>query len=88
MTQQQDDLIRDRAYAIWQAEGCPEGRREQHWIQAAAEIARAREEAGSSGVDPVPVAEIPHPAKPAARRARKPAGATIATRKPRQPKDS
>jgi hypothetical protein len=23
--------IRERAYLLWQAEGCPEGRAEEHW---------------------------------------------------------
>ena len=30
--------IRERAYAIWQEEGCPEGRNLSNWLQAAAEI--------------------------------------------------
>lgn len=29
--------ISDRAYAIWEAEGRPEGRHEQHWLAAEAE---------------------------------------------------
>lgn len=33
--------IRDRAYAIWQSEGCPEGRAESHWQQAREELERA-----------------------------------------------
>ena len=30
--------IRLRAYQIWQAEGCPEGRERIHWIRAEAEL--------------------------------------------------
>jgi DUF2934 family protein len=28
-----------RAHALWEAEGCPEGRSEDHWRQAEAELA-------------------------------------------------
>jgi hypothetical protein len=33
--------IRDTAYAIWMAEGCPEGRSEQNWMQAEAQMEQA-----------------------------------------------
>jgi hypothetical protein len=33
-----ENRIRVRAYDIWVAEGCPEGRDSEHWQQAAAEI--------------------------------------------------
>ena len=33
-----DTLIRERAYAIWEREGRPEGRERQHWEQAAREV--------------------------------------------------
>ena len=33
-----DALIRERAYAIWEREGRPEGRERQHWEQAAREV--------------------------------------------------
>jgi len=32
-----EDRVRIRAYEIWQAEGCPDGRDVQHWQQAMAE---------------------------------------------------
>ena len=38
---QSDDMeqqIRDRAYAIWQEEGEPEGRESEHWAKARAEF--------------------------------------------------
>ena len=35
---QVETWIRERAYAIWQQEGCPEGREQQHWEQAAREV--------------------------------------------------
>ena len=40
-----DTLIRERAYAIWEREGRPEGRERQHWEQAAREILAAGEPA-------------------------------------------
>ncbi|AJR23435.1 MULTISPECIES: DUF2934 domain-containing protein [Sphingobium] len=33
-----EDRIRERAYAIWEAQGHPEGLAEDHWRQAEAEI--------------------------------------------------
>ncbi|MGI4731656.1 MAG: DUF2934 domain-containing protein [Janthinobacterium lividum] len=36
--------IRERAYEIWQAEGSPEGRHDQHWQQATADVEQARAE--------------------------------------------
>jgi Protein of unknown function (DUF2934) len=37
MQDHKDETIRRRAYAIWEAEGRPEGRHEQHWAQAETE---------------------------------------------------
>ena len=39
---QHDDRIRQRAHEIWEQQGRPEGRQEEHWAQARREI-----EAGS-----------------------------------------
>lgn len=33
-----EDRIRDRAYAIWEREGCPDGCHEAHWAQARREL--------------------------------------------------
>jgi Protein of unknown function (DUF2934) len=33
-----DDAIRMRSYLIWEREGRPEGRHEEHWLQAAQEL--------------------------------------------------
>ena len=33
-----EERIRNRAYAIWEREGCPEGRHEAHWEQARQEL--------------------------------------------------
>ena len=33
-----EKLIKARAYALWEAEGCPHGREEQHWRQATLDV--------------------------------------------------
>jgi hypothetical protein len=30
--------VRERAYAIWEREGCPEGQAERHWLMAEQEL--------------------------------------------------
>jgi BRCT domain type II-containing protein len=35
------DKVRARAFEIWQAEGCPEGRDMEHWIRAEVELTPA-----------------------------------------------
>lgn len=37
--------VRERAYAIWESEGCPEGREVEHWLRAEAEVAAEEQEA-------------------------------------------
>lgn len=34
-----EQIVRDTAYAIWEAEGKPDGRSEAHWKQAEARVA-------------------------------------------------
>jgi Protein of unknown function (DUF2934) len=34
-----DDLVRERAYQIWQERGQPEGSAEDHWFEAEREMA-------------------------------------------------
>jgi hypothetical protein len=34
-----EQIVRDTAYAIWEAEGKPDGRSEEHWRQAEARVA-------------------------------------------------
>ncbi|WP_082546867.1 MULTISPECIES: DUF2934 domain-containing protein [Rhizobium/Agrobacterium group] len=34
-------LIKERAYSLWETEGSPDGRHEDHWAQAEREIDRA-----------------------------------------------
>jgi hypothetical protein len=38
MEQSLDVRIRERAYEIWNAQGCPEGRADEHWLTAEREI--------------------------------------------------
>lgn len=38
MTDDREDRIRKRAYELWQKEGSPEGRPDDHWLQAEHEI--------------------------------------------------
>ena len=38
MAQDREDRIRKRAYQLWQQEGSPEGRPDDHWLQAEREI--------------------------------------------------
>jgi hypothetical protein len=35
-----EQTIRERAYHIWQREGCPDGRADDHWQMARAELAQ------------------------------------------------
>jgi hypothetical protein len=41
--------VRERAYALWEREGRPEGHAERHWFQAEAELLRAEEAHPSAG---------------------------------------
>jgi hypothetical protein len=38
MNQSLNQRIRERAYEIWRAHGCPDGQAEQHWLAAECEI--------------------------------------------------
>ena len=49
--QPDEDRIRDRAYQIWQQEGCPEGRDHIHWQMAAEQLA-AEQGADNGGSRP------------------------------------
>jgi len=42
-----DALIRERAYAIWEASGRPLGRDREHWFQAAREVTEETIEAAN-----------------------------------------
>ena len=36
-----EDQIRARAYALWEADGCPVGQDQNYWFKAATELAAA-----------------------------------------------
>jgi hypothetical protein len=39
MSESREQAVRERAYALWEQDGRPEGRSVAHWSQAEAEIA-------------------------------------------------
>jgi len=43
MTDISEDDIRKRAYALWEADGRPEGSHEAHWLQASHELSQPTE---------------------------------------------
>lgn len=52
---EREDRIRERAHRIWEEEGCPVGRHQQHWQRACNEIDAETHHAGvRSGVPDVP----------------------------------
>ena len=68
MTDDRQERIRQRAHAIWEQAGRPEGAHQQHWDQAIAEI---------DGEDGKPKAKAARPKKPPAAEAKsKPKAAT------------
>ncbi|AMJ60572.1 DUF2934 domain-containing protein [Bosea sp. PAMC 26642] len=73
-----EQIVRDTAYAIWEAEGKPEGRDADHWRQAEARVAGSIAPAGAkakppakgkSTEKPVDAAQAKPPAKMAATKA-------------------
>ncbi len=55
----EDDRIRRRAHAIWEREGRPDGRQQEHWAQARREI-----EAEEGAPPPQSAARAPQPSPP------------------------
>jgi hypothetical protein len=79
-----EQLIQARAYALWEAEGCPHGREEQHWRQAAIEVDEAVTEALAQASPPADATPKPAIApKPAAKRPRTKAKPDESVAKPR-----
>ena len=62
-----DQIVRDTAYAIWEAEGKPEGRHAEHWRRA--------EEQVTASLNEAPRAKAPAKGKTAAAAADKPKAA-------------
>lgn len=75
--QNSEDHIREVAYRLWEEDGRPDGRHEEHWARACAEVAR---EAARDGAMPRPsetragaagiAASRAEPGAPASHRAR------------------
>jgi hypothetical protein len=57
-----EERVRERAYRIWEEQGRPEGRQEEHWRQAEIEI----EDARTRTLSPRGTPEIPEVAAPGA----------------------
>lgn len=57
-----EELVRERAQAIWQREGCPDDAAERHWAMAETEL---QAEAAESSAKPKTRAKKAAPAKPA-----------------------
>ncbi len=47
MSDDKQSIIGNRAFEIWQREGCPDGRSAAHWQQAEAEIAAEEAQKGN-----------------------------------------
>lgn len=75
-----EEMVRERAQAIWQREGCPDGAADRHWTMAEAEL---QAEAAEPPAKPKPRAKKAAPAKPAKDPATAPK--PKATRTKRQP---
>jgi DNA-binding protein H-NS len=89
-----DDQIRQRAYAIWEREGRPDGRHEEHWQRAVEEIGRELG-AGDSEIGPTRASRPRSPSKssqanPASRRTRRasPTEADATSETPRETRKS
>ena len=57
-----DEIIRERAYHLWESEGRPEGRAAEYW-ERASELVQM-EESGNPGQLPNPIAEGVDPTAP------------------------
>ncbi len=45
-----DKRVQQRAYEIWESEGRPEGRQQEHWQQARTELSEAQSEASADRI--------------------------------------
>ena len=61
MSEDRERRVRDRAYALWERDGRPSGRQDEHWFRASREI-----EAETLSAEPAPVAGKPAATKLAA----------------------
>lgn len=84
-----EQRIRDRAYAIWQEEGEPSGRAEEHWAKARAELMPAKPSKAAGAKKPKAPAEPKSAPKKAATgkaTAKKPAAKPPAAKSKAEPK--
>ena len=61
-----EDLVRNEAYLIWHAEGCPAGQDARHWALAAERV-RARMTPVKAPVIPLPLKRIMLSVRPKAK---------------------
>lgn len=54
MANETENQIRERAHAIWEEQGQPDGQADQHWQQAETEIIGASGEDASTATDDLP----------------------------------
>jgi hypothetical protein len=60
------ELIQSRAHEIWEAEGKPEGKHQEHWLAAQREVLEEVDRSGATGPTD-PVARDPNPHHPGKR---------------------
>ena len=70
------DQIAERAFQIWESEGQPNGRDQEHWQRAEAELAETMKKMTTPPGKPAAKPAAKAPAKPAAKVAAKPASKT------------
>jgi hypothetical protein len=46
-----EDRVRDRAYALWEKDGRPDGRSDEYWQQARSEVEAEESEPGNESSD-------------------------------------
>jgi hypothetical protein len=86
-----EQIVRDTAYAIWEAEGKPQGRDREHWQQAEARVSasltkgKAKPTPPAKGKVSADAAKAPPAAKPPAKAAATKAGPAKAV-EPKKPK--
>jgi Protein of unknown function (DUF2934) len=57
MAPEREAKIRERAYEIWMAEGCPDGREHEHWEQATRDVDAPDAETAPASANDLPDAE-------------------------------
>lgn len=80
-----DERIRDRGYALWELEGRPEGRAEEHWRQARSDVEAEDTGSGLESPDtlPNPAPSAPPSQAPSRKPASRPKGLAARTTLPR-----